>query len=295
MVQKIQKFYRNLAKASTLGAIRYGLNTLALVSKPRAGKLAFELFSTPRRKKYFSHFQALMDQAQVHRITLNGRRIVSYEWPGNKPAVMLAHGWESSSARWAPLIEELRSRDFRVVAVDAPAHGESEGRRFNVRLYAEALEIAARKFQPQSLVGHSAGGMAAVYLLTHLDAPGIRRLSLLAAPSELTDLLENYRRTLGLSNLVIEGLYERFEKRYLRPVAYFSIKEFVRQLEIPGLIIHDRQDQITAFSDAEAIHQNWASSRLITTEGLGHSLNSPEVVQAVADFLEGIQSTPEKN
>lgn len=50
---------------------------------------------------------------------------VSYPEVGEGTPLVLIHGVGMNAASWYPQIETLR-RDFRVIAVDMPGHGESD-------------------------------------------------------------------------------------------------------------------------------------------------------------------------
>jgi hypothetical protein len=55
----------------------------------------------------------------------------------------------------------------------------------------------------------------------------------------------------------------------------------------PLLLVHDRQDAETGWSDSAAIARAWPRSRLVTTGGLGHRrlLRAPAVVAEAAGFV----------
>ena len=84
------------------------------------------------------------------------------------PTVLLAHGWNSRRSHWSAFVPELRDSGFRVVAVDAPAHGDSPGDRANVLAYGKALRAVGEELGPLAgIVGHSFGAGAAVIALHH--------------------------------------------------------------------------------------------------------------------------------
>ena len=56
-----------------------------------------------------------------------GSRCMNGE-PGPRTVVIL-HGWGSHAARFAPLAQSLVAQGWRVLAIDAPGHGSSPGRR----------------------------------------------------------------------------------------------------------------------------------------------------------------------
>jgi pimeloyl-ACP methyl ester carboxylesterase len=66
-----------------------------------------------------------------------------------------------------------------------------------------------------------------------------------------------------------------------------AVETAVTQLTVPGLIIHDRQDQIVSFANAERIAQNWQTATLQVTEGLDHRgpLQDRDVIRRVVAFL----------
>ena len=55
----------------------------------------------------------------------------------------------------------------------------------------------------------------------------------------------------------------------------------------PLLLVHDRQDAETGWSDSAAIARSWPRSRLVTTGGLGHRriLRAPAVIAEVVEFV----------
>ena len=268
-----------------LCGLRHSLNALVEVSPEKAGMLAFELLSIPRRGGAAPERLAILESAEKKDLHLAGHRISSYRWRGRGRRVLLLHGWESDASRWKDLIETLRVHGHDVLAIDAPAHGSSGGRRFTAVLYAYVVGDLLPQFSPHAVVGHSAGGMAAAYQLFREEKHFPEKLALLATPSELTDLLEVYQQHIGFNDRVLQALDRAFERRFDHPSRAFSICRFVEKLQVSGLVIHDRQDPVAHYGGAVAIHRSWAGSRLITTDGLGHSLNAREVVEEVAQFV----------
>jgi hypothetical protein len=41
-----------------------------------------------------------------------------------------------------------------IIAIDAPAHGLSSGKEFNIPIYAEFIHVLFQKFKPKYLIGH---------------------------------------------------------------------------------------------------------------------------------------------
>ncbi len=275
---------KDLQRQLMIQLVRANLNTLSYFSKNKAGSKALEIFSTPRRGRYKGLLKELKESEEFY-VTWNGYKMRGYHWPGGDHKVLLAHGWESNSGRWAPWIEPLKSIGFEILALDAPAHGLSESPYFTAIYYAEALEEALKTFDADVIIGHSAGGMAAAYLLAELEVSGPKELVLLGTPSELMDFLNGYQKTVGFNDKVRKALIDEIVKRFDRHPNEFSIKDFLKKLDIAGLIVHDKKDLVAPYEQALAMHENWEQSNLLPTEGKGHSLRGNEVIEGVIDYL----------
>jgi pimeloyl-ACP methyl ester carboxylesterase len=90
---------------------------------------------------------------------------LSFRSRGDGETIVFLHGLLGSSKSWAFQFERL-SRNYRVVAWDAPGFGQSEMVPASIDAYAETLrEFVANVGQPNvSLVGHSMGGTVATRL-----------------------------------------------------------------------------------------------------------------------------------
>ncbi|MDN3678696.1 alpha/beta hydrolase [Flavobacterium paronense] len=63
------------------------------------------------------------------------------------------------------LLLYLKPLGKTIIAIDAPAHGLSDGKEFNAPKYAEYLHVLIQKYQPKIIIGHSIGGAAIAYYL----------------------------------------------------------------------------------------------------------------------------------
>ena len=267
-----------------LQVFRFSLNSLSYIANETAGNIALNLFCTPRKGRYDTVQPSFLKEAKQKDFFLGGDNISTYHWPGSGSKVLLLHGWESNTLRWEATITALRAKQFDVYAIDAPAHGSTGSKYFTTVLYAQMLEVVAQEFQPDILIGHSAGGMACVYYLSQIEKRGVEKLILLATPSELSSLIEVYRSFLSLNHKVIEGVGKAFIKRFGSPIPSFSMKKYITEVKQGGLLIHDKQDPIAHYAEGVAIHENWKASKMISTEGLGHSLASHKVIEMVVNY-----------
>ena len=265
--------------------LRAYVNALALFSETKASKLALSIFCRPRKGKLTDDNRQTLSSATWETLNLRDMTIQTYRWAGTKPTILLAHGWESNAARWQQLIKKLRKQGFTVVALDAPAHGESGSTQFNAVLYAEMMQVVVERFAPVAIVGHSVGAFATAFFAIKYFPPSVSRLILLAPPSEIEPFFKQYLSFMQFSKKVNQGFQKSVERLFKQPLAYFSIKKLIKPLQIKGLIIHDRTDTICPFTDGEQIHANWQGSDFIVTEGYGHRLQNDKVNTLIVDYL----------
>lgn len=265
--------------------VGFKLNSLFLVRPKSAISQAFQLFCTPRRGRIKPEQEAFLNPAKGEKITVEGRSLQMYHWKGNKATVLLLHGWESNTHRWKQLIEKLQAESYHIIAFDAPAHGNSTGKMFNIPLYDKCVETVVKKTAPEFIIGHSMGAMTAVFHQHFHPTERVKKIVLLGAPSELTLLMHDFQKVLRLTPRFMNALETYFHSKFGFTFKEFSIATFAKTLRQKGLLIHDAHDKIAPVSAAKSIHKNWKNSTLIITEGAGHSLNNEAIHEDVIQFL----------
>ncbi len=276
---------KQLKQKIKVSLLRNYINTLAYFSETKAGEMTSKLFFTPRKGKLTDDNRQTLSSATWETLMLRDMKIQTYHWAGDKPTILLAHGWESNAARWQQLIKKLRKQGFHVVALDAPAHGESGSPYFNAFLYSEMIDVVVEHYKPAAIVGHSVGGFSTAYYAAHNLTPSVKRLVLMASPSELNNIFDMFLDFFKVNKRVRRGFYQNLEDRFGKPIEYFSIKDRAKSLTVKGLVIHDKDDDICRFTDGEHIHANWKGSEFIATEGYGHRLLDDKIQRAVVDYL----------
>lgn len=264
------------------------INLLSYITPDKAFKLAYYFFSTPRSGRLHpEQLPAILQQAQKEILEINGHRVQTYLWPGSQQTVLLLHGWESNAARWEHLIPILQAKGSTVIALDAPAHGLTSGKEFNVPLYANFVEAVVQKHQPNYIIGHSLGGITAGFHYHKHQNKYLDKMVLLGAPSDFDIILNNYLKMLGLNERIKKAFYDYTFERFQISIDDFSGKSFLQSLQQEGIIIHDREDTVVLFDEAEKLSESWKTAQLIATSGLGHSLHDENVNQRIASFLFG--------
>jgi len=265
------------------------LNALALVSPALAGKVAFQFFCTPRRLPVREKDAALLASAEQGFLVYQKQKISTYSWRSEQPdakSVLLLHGWESNSARWRKYIRGLRAAGFTVHDIDAPASGNSHGKRLNVILYSNVvMEFIAKNGSPNVIIGHSLGGAAAVMSTTLLAAAQPEKMVLLGVFAESTRVIQDFGQVLGVNPGVITAIYKEIEKRSGAPIEAYSVAQKTLQLlGVKGLVVHDTNDDVAPVAEGRMVAKTWGAS-FFQTEGFGHRLQDKSVVTAVVDFV----------
>jgi pimeloyl-ACP methyl ester carboxylesterase len=200
--------------------------------------------------------------------------------------VLLVHGWEGRGAQLGALVEPLTSVGFRVVAFDAPAHGDSPGERSSLFHFADAVERAAHVFGPlHGIVTHSMGGASTLWANRH--GPLAVRLVMIAPPVDLRDFTRSLSRTLGLPEKVRGRVHRRLGARFGVPVEDVRAERLAATMRGPLLVVHDENDREVPIACGEAIARAWPGAEVVRTRGLGHQriLRDAETLRTVVRFV----------
>jgi len=90
---------------------------------------------------------------------------IAYQISGNGPAIVLLHGFLESKDIWDDFTQPLQ-KDFLIVAIDLPGHGESDSfaEIHTMKLMADVVKevFRAENIEQAVIVGHSMGGYVAL-------------------------------------------------------------------------------------------------------------------------------------
>ena len=262
------------------------INFIGIFNTAYASKLALKLFSKPRDGQLTSYANSFLETATKKSILYhNSLPIQTYHWEGTKETVLLTHGWESNSGRWRHKIKKLHKEGYNVIALDGPAHGGSGSDTFNAILYSEFINVVSEKFKPTLFIGHSVGAMAMIIFLQKQSYKLAEKIVLLGAPSAFIGIMKRYKEMMGYSQRIYKGIDTQIELKFGNPPSYFSTADFVKNIDTKGLLIHDKNDLIIPYQDALEIDAQFKNAKLISTEGLGHSLKGDFVSEEIIKFL----------
>lgn len=274
-----------VVRNTLVGFYRARLRAEALVDKDMAAELALRLFSSPQRHRRPDRERLALAQAERHPYLIDGRPHAAWSI-GEGPAVLLLHGWEGRGAQLFAFVEPLVARGYRVVLIDAPAHGSSPGSLSTAYELAHALHAVARTVpRVHAVVAHSLGGLASALAVD--DGLEIEKLAIIGAPFSPEAAIETLTRILALPTDVKDRVAEKIALRSRFTWEELTDGAMWSALPIPLLVVHDADDKAVPLVDGRAI-ANLAGGTLVETSGLGHHrvLRDPAVVSRVVDFID---------
>ena len=268
-------------------AVGKALHVSSYFAPQWTGLKAVNLFCTPRKGAIEAKHKKFLDTADK-RDTFNTEHgvIQYYIWneTGSK-TLLLLHGWESNAARWRPLIKTLSDTDYRIVAIDAPAHGDSANKYFDMLQYMAAINKAVIDFEVNSLIGHSVGGISICYYFSQYKHPEFDQIVLLGTPTKLSQIVSTFYQILNISDRMQRLFVNQFENKFDRKLSDISVTKMIDDVKTPSLIIHDEKDEVISVSEANVYHELFSNSTLFLTDGYGHSLQNKKVYYKIKSFL----------
>lgn len=275
-------FYKIAAKS-----LGFYLNTLSYVYPEKGFDLAYAFFSQPKSGRLQKEkLPAVLADANLEEHEHNEHQFQTYTWTGNDEVILLVHGWESNASRWERLLEKLKATGKTIIALDAPAHGLTSGKEFNIPTYAEFIEVVSQKYKPKYIIGHSVGGTATAFYQYYYQKNHLEKMVLLGAPSDFNIILENYINILSLNSKIHGQLMQYIKQRFNFAVDEFSAAKFLQNTSLVGIIAHDSDDTVVRFEEAKKLANSWKNAQFIQTNGLGHSMHDEDLYKTIIDFIE---------
>jgi len=209
--------------------------------------------------------------------------------------LLLLHGAGGSHLTWRSQLRELSDR-FRIISVDLPGHGQSEGTgEATVGSYARSVSELMKVLELRDVVlgGHSMGGAIALEIalrdpsrLAGLVLVGTgARLRVLPAifsviredfelaiqsmagftfgPAASSELIEEERHLLAKSSADV--MLKDFTA-----CDSFDIMERVGSIHVPTLIVCGKEDRLTPPKYSETLRENISGSEIVLLDDCGH-------------------------
>ncbi|MEP2239357.1 MAG: alpha/beta fold hydrolase [Maribacter sp.] len=161
----------------------------------------------------------------------------------------------------------LVTKGIAVLRFDFTGLGESEGEfeetnfSSNVSDLIEAAKFLKQNYKaPSLLVGHSLGGAAVIFAASQLDA--VVAVTTIGAPSSPAHVQHLFKsnvdeiNTMGKAKVNIGGRDFTIKKDFIDDIQSKPMKEVLKNMRKPYLVIHSPQDTIVGIENAKELYQN---------------------------------------
>src|SRR5689334_2706398 len=195
-----------------------------------AAKYFRKIFFTPLKYTIPEKEKPLMESAEKFSIALGDKRIQGYIWGTGTP-VFLLHGWAGRATQFRQFIPALNRAGYQVIAIDGPAHGQSQGVQTNILEFAQVINDVYQRFKPVAAIAHSFGGVAVIYACS--KGLPLQKLVTIASPSIGDEVIKTYLRAINGSQPTGDAFRQYLMDTYGVTFEEFSSLYLVQHLPHP--------------------------------------------------------------
>ena len=248
-----------------------------------------KLFTTPIKHKVPKR-EFEMDQKSIQNIIYVPqihKSVVTYKYGESARKILLVHGWSGRGTQLFKIADELLKTGYSTISFDAPAHGKSKGKTTIMSEFIASILEIEKQFGPFEIaIGHSLGGMSVLNAIK--DGLKVDKAVIIGSGDIVQDILDDFIFKLGLKQGISECLRNFFEEKYQVKMDDFSAYKAAQKIQIPVLVIHDKDDPEVSVKAGIHIHQQLKNGTLLLTEGLGHRkiLGNQNVIKKVLEFIQ---------
>lgn len=262
------------------------LSITGKISPTLTGKWLNSLWFTPQAMPIKKEDKAWIDNASTEWIQYKGRPVPVYRW-GIGPAILCVHGWGGHSGQFTPLMQKLVEEGFQVIAFDAPAHGQAQGKRTDLTEFSDLVSLIIRgENNPIHIIAHSMGGVASIDAINR--GSSALSITLIGTPLSLDYIIQVTQSQMRLDSTIIDAHKQLMSKKYGNDVwKRFDLLQTPTEFTAPLLLIYDKDDTQILFEVSQSLQQHWPNAKRIETEGLGHNrlLRNDKVIADLHHFL----------
>ena len=255
-----------------------------------AARLTYALLTRPPRARERPWEISLRERARTETLSSGKGHLTVFAW-GEGPTVLLVHGWGARGTHLGRMVPPLVAAGYRVVAFDAPGHGNSSGRSTTLPEFSAAIAAVARHVgDVDTLIAHSFG--VAMALWAQVDwGLRARRQVLFSSIDHCMWVTEEFSRLMLIPDSVMSRGRQLMVKRTGGSMDWsrLSVVEWLRRTSQPTLLVHDSCDPevpIEHFFSLLSVGSERPLDAQVT-EGLGHHrvLGDLGVMSRMLEFL----------
>jgi pimeloyl-ACP methyl ester carboxylesterase len=269
-------------------SLRLYFNSIGLLFPDYSANFLINLFSSPLTRVIRSKEKDVLKQSRQEQLLVAGVSLQVYTWGEGEKMAMLFHGWQSNAGSLGAFVEPLLAEGYKVIAFDAPAHGNSQGKKANLVYFKRAAKALFQKYgTPELAVGHSLGANS-IIMTAFEDALEIPKVVLISPLNRLMSVFEEMQEQFSIPDRLFDLFIDKFGRNSGYEFRDFYFHKFGERGPLESVILlHDKNDRITSFSHAEEMKEGWPSLYLKGIEGSGHYkiLWSEETLQSAMNFI----------
>lgn len=261
---------------------------LEVTSSKLAMKFAAKLFTSPIKYKLPKREIEMDKNSLQQNVTISSieKEIVVYSYGKSDKKILLVHGWSGRGTQLVKIADEMLKLGYTTISFDAPAHGKSPGKTSNMTEFIASILELEKNFGPfEFAIGHSLGGMSILNSIKR--GLKVKKAVIIGSGDIVEDIMDDFVEKLGMNIAISKKMKASFEKKIGETMDSFSAYVAAREVSIPVLVLHDKDDEDVPVKAAYHINENLKDSELVITEGLGHRkiLGDAKVIKKITDFL----------
>ncbi len=253
------------------------LRLIGILSTRKAAAKAWRMMCTPFNGKNISRMPPFFDSALPVEITIKKLKVKGFHFRPDAQnqrdkKILICHGFDSSSYRFAKYVTSLVNEGFQVFAFDAPGHGFSDGKTVNAFIYRNTILEIESLFGPfDGMMAHSLGALAVSLAAEELQNKN-KKIVLIAPATEVRTIFTNFFKTVPLTRKTRKAFDDLIYEKSGRPTEWFSVTRAIQNVPSRVLWIHDTDDKMCPYEDTLTIRQKTLNNvEFVTTKGLGHT------------------------
>lgn len=261
---------------------------LQAISPKLVTLFAAKLFTTPLKHRIPKRELDMEKNSKQTKLFIPqiDKQIVVYLYGESKHKVLLVHGWSGRGTQLFKIADEMIAKGFSTISFDAPAHGKSGSKTTLMPEFIASILEIEKQFGPfEFAVGHSLGGMSIVNAIK--QGLLIKKAVIIGSGDLIQDILDDFVLKMELKPGVASMMKTHFEKKHKIEMESYSASLSAQSVEIPILVIHDKNDDEIAVKAAHNIHRNLKNGEIFITEKLGHRkiLGDKNVIEKILYFI----------
>lgn len=268
--------------------ILYTAKLLELISTKLVVTFSNRLFTTPIKHKIPKREFDMDKNSTQNLIFIPSikKEIMVYEYGKSNKKVILVHGWSGRGTQLVKIADKLLDLGYSTISFDAPAHGKSPGKTTLMTEFIESiLELEKQYGSFEYIIGHSLGGMSTLNAIKR--GLNVKKAVIIGSGDSVNDILFDFVNRLKLKSKIAVKMRESFESEYQMDMESFSGNIAAKDVKVPVLVIHDKNDEDVPYTASENIHKNLKNSKLLLTKELGHRkvLGDAKVIESIKNFI----------